>query len=789
MTTGMTGSWFGEVILLVNDQSTTKGYTIKKDDGACELDDIIVQIPPHNAAISSDTVQCVITSTHGTNQEVAVDLFSGSGTRVYRTNDTCFPYFITMNLPAKYDGVFDRALAGDWFNTSIQYPQCTFWNTSEETWSGKGCVVYEWDADSVTCACTHLTTFKMGAEDFDPKADLITEHDMRQFTSDNIEQHPTTWVTMVILVVVLFVACICVPTNAADRPIIAFEDIIYKEFRDQYLHRHQQWHEIQQIDRWYGKIAEHQRELSHLGSETPESPSSVAIPESHSSMNAFATAATFDLKPQITRSTYYCLLSFNLFKTYLKNDHTVLSVFQRTDGTNFSTKQRIGLFLLYMYMVMMADAIFYGRQEERRPMGELTASALISLFGTVPVFLVRILFQWSEPTVVKSLRTLPPLMKDTKANKDMQMLSDTIASQEAEEEAKGESISEQVMKDAEVEEKKKRVSSQYWSAIAKLKQTPRPDMKLVHKCMHYVNTEAHASEKATLTQEIRLVLFNYNYPFPHACKKVAWVILIALSVLCILTSVVYGIRFDLRSEDMALQVGNAEHVLAQIGNITGSDNADLCWNNISIQLKARTQVLAAQVIEIKEEQSRIEALDEAYADDFDVLFGGDEAIYDSTKWLLNVLISFLMSAFIWQPASIYFFTCLKIWAFHNGWIMEASLSNAAMFVANYFCCGCICCDNCLSKRRSYRRMGGQTKLGARNGDTVATTTIPSITPDPNEAEKVAESVPHTLHTRSSYDTMLTDDRELDVISFLCLDELFNHLPQDLDLGLDQVAYE
>eukprot|EP01083_Nonionella_stella_P026023 71653_1 len=73
------------------------------------------------------------------------------------------------------------------------------------------------------------------------------------------------------------------------------------------------------------------------------------------------------------------------------------------------------------------DAIFYGRQEERRPMGELTASALISLAGTVPVFLVRMLFQWSKPTVIKSARVLPPLTKNIEASspkvsKDVQML-------------------------------------------------------------------------------------------------------------------------------------------------------------------------------------------------------------------------------------------------------------------------------------------------------------------------------------------------------------------------------
>merc|ERR1712099_98270 len=109
---------------------------------------------------------------------------------------------------------------------------------------GGGCVVYDIDSNSVTCACTHLTTFKLNAESFDPKAQLLTIEDVRILSTNNIQSHPTTWVTMVMIVVVLVIACICVPNNNADKPIIAFEDIIYKEFRDQYLHKHQQWHEI-----------------------------------------------------------------------------------------------------------------------------------------------------------------------------------------------------------------------------------------------------------------------------------------------------------------------------------------------------------------------------------------------------------------------------------------------------------------------------------------------------------------------------------------------------------------
>eukprot|EP01084_Bolivina_argentea_P116873 207600_1 len=168
---------------------------------------------------------------------------------------------------------------------------------------------------------------------------------------------------MMIIMFIGVLACVVIPNNNADKPIIAFEDIIYKEFRDKYLHKHQQWSEIQQIDRWYTKIEQ--------------------------VISQQTTGLYITKKRKVGK--YYWLLSWNLFKTYLKNDHTVVSVFQRSDGTNFSTKQRIALFLLYMYCIMMADAIFYGNQNERKLLGDLTASALISLIGTIPVYIIRIL--------------------------------------------------------------------------------------------------------------------------------------------------------------------------------------------------------------------------------------------------------------------------------------------------------------------------------------------------------------------------------------------------------------
>eukprot|EP01083_Nonionella_stella_P168096 566591_1 len=710
MSKGLTGSWQSEVLLLVGAESKTKGYTLNKEE-ACELDDVLVRIPPDNAATDSDTVQCVLTTTN--EDEVAVDVFDASGVRVFRTNDSCLPYFISMPLPD--DGAFERA-------SSLRFPQCTFWNKSDEEWSGKGCFVYEMDNDSITCACSHLTTFKIRSEHFDPKAELLSGEDMRRFTATNIEQHPTTLVTMVMLVLVLCLVCVCVPNNNADRPLIAFEDIIYKEFRDKYLHKHQQWYELQQINRWYGKVAQHKR--ASVPPDSPRSPSS-------------SVSSTNIPEPSVsTRSTYYCLLSAHLFVTYLKNDHTILSVFDRTDGTNLSTKQRIGLSLLYLYLIMMSNAIFYGRQYDRHPMGDLTASALISLFATFPVYLIRKLFQWSKPIEVKSVISWPLSEPDTQQTRRIAM-----------------------------------------------------DMKEIRKRMH--PDQVNEKEKPMVAQQIRSVLFDYNYPFPNVYKKVAWAVLMMTAVVCIIISVTYGIGFDIRADQMAVQIENHKHLLSKMTNITNDSESNGCWN-MSLKLVAQSEVFEDQIAQIEEEEARIEALDEGYADDFEALFGDAEvANYDATKWLLNVLISFLTSVFIWQPASIYFVTWLKIWAFHNGFVMEFSYSNLAMFLANYLCCYCVCGGFNRRKKKKGPATATAMAIGSVSSTSMAinpSASLPTITATHEESKTDLPSVSDApgLCGGLSLDMLLDDESSFQVLSLLCDENFAFEMPEDAPAKLAQL---
>ena len=104
-----------------------------------------------------------------------------------------------------------------------------------------------------------------------------------------------------------------------------------------------------------------------------------------------------DIEDRINYSPkkYLCYLAFKLYLIYIRNDHTLLSMFQRTAGTNYTTRQRIACFFMYLCTIMMANAIFYGQQFPS--FAAITASFISSLISTIPVFIVRFIFKNSRP--------------------------------------------------------------------------------------------------------------------------------------------------------------------------------------------------------------------------------------------------------------------------------------------------------------------------------------------------------------------------------------------------------
>ena len=93
-----------------------------------------------------------------------------------------------------------------------------------------------------------------------------------------------------------------------------------------------------------------------------------------------------------TSSEHKCLLTFLLFHFR----HTLLFVFKRHSGTNFSGRQRLALFFMYLCTLMVAAAIFYG-QDQSSVIKDILASLITSLVGTMPQNVIKIFFLKTKP--------------------------------------------------------------------------------------------------------------------------------------------------------------------------------------------------------------------------------------------------------------------------------------------------------------------------------------------------------------------------------------------------------
>ena len=61
------------------------------------------------------------------------------------------------------------------------------------------------------------------------------------------------------------------------------------------------------------------------------------------------------------------------------HDHPVLSLFTRSEGTNYSTTQRVMILHLYLISVMSCSRLFYG-QESEAPFGDTVLASVLSYF-------------------------------------------------------------------------------------------------------------------------------------------------------------------------------------------------------------------------------------------------------------------------------------------------------------------------------------------------------------------------------------------------------------------------
>eukprot|EP01083_Nonionella_stella_P110621 323842_1 len=133
-----------------------------------------------------------------TSDTVSINIYNDVDDKAneYESN-SCFPYLITMRLTNS--NLFDDYRNMSLKHTSI-FPSCDFWNVADSLWDTTGCFVYNVTNTTVTCGCTHLSTFSLSQDEIVPEANILTEIDWREFTLYNFGNHacdidtPWMWV-------------------------------------------------------------------------------------------------------------------------------------------------------------------------------------------------------------------------------------------------------------------------------------------------------------------------------------------------------------------------------------------------------------------------------------------------------------------------------------------------------------------------------------------------------------------------------------------------------------------
>jgi len=528
--------------------------------------------------------------------------------------DNCFPYLLTMELSpaaaASYSLDFD-------FNSSSDWPQCDFWNVQDSQWSNIGCFVYNITNTTVTCACTHLTSFSVSQEDILPDANILTEIDWRRLTWANVMRYPAVLLTsLACLGLFAVILCINPRSDIKTGSIMAFEDIIYKSVQDEKL-----WLDIAGKEIKY--ITDH-------------------MPNQHLLGGGITNVAN---DKQSTKSL--CVLQLKLFKAYLRNDHTLLSIFQRTAGTNFSVRQRMGCFWMYLTTIMVVTGTFYGVDQETR-YHDVAASFIISLCGTLPVLVTRKLFEKSKPTEIKSIKH------------DLREIERTVQQAHMDDSKQAEE------RDGDAANEETNVAFDDFFGVQGLKEfvTTHRGTVTLQAFQQYVSRmfEANDESKKILTvSNIRRLIFDDLFPLPNKCKKVAWIALIVWSIAACVTAMVYGLQFDALYDSRL----NPE-------NVNYEEYAtDPCWdNNLYLHLEAEksdAQFAALNVQQNIENESS---------------YGGG----DAQSWLLSVFQSLLTSLVLWQPLMVYIVTWIKIWLFTHHLKMKIGPVNL-LLLCKRCCCG------------------------------------------------------------------------------------------------------
>ena len=227
---------------------------------------------------------------------------------VEHESDRCFPYLITFQLSDSAE--FDLNMALD---ESSHFPSCDFWDTTDSYWDTEGCFVVNVTDESVTCGCTHLTTFSVSDDTIVLETNTLTGIGWYELSIDNLLAYPTVWLTGLSLLVIFGVVCIVNPNaKQVDTPsILALEDSVFKSVRDKKL-----WQDVLGKEiRFYSKVFFLYLRILMLSGKALGTPTNQHIPNH----GVLGTGMIQQLRAKHDRLSI-CALQWNLFKEYLSNE-------------------------------------------------------------------------------------------------------------------------------------------------------------------------------------------------------------------------------------------------------------------------------------------------------------------------------------------------------------------------------------------------------------------------------------------------------------------------------------
>ncbi len=171
-----------------------------------------------------------------------------------------------------------------------------------------------------------------------------------------------------------------------------------------------------------------------------------------------------------------------------------------------------------------------------------------------------------------------------------------------------------------------------------------------------------------LANELRMKLFNYQYPLPNYVNKIGWSIIILLIIIFAFFALLYGINFDVIYQYRKINNNN--------NSIFESTTALCQSNDIIHQLK--NDLFETQINKYINNEN----------DNSKYIPGSFKSTTTTTDFLYSLIMSFLLSIALWQPLNIYIFTLLKILSFVNGLEYSSNIGNIL-----------ILCKNCCNKKK------------------------------------------------------------------------------------------